>query len=288
MNTTNQSELQHVQLFESDIPGLIALSESVGWDYAEEEIRTVLYSGQIFGHKNEEGAIVSSAAILPYEGQLASIGMVIVHESYRGLGLGRKATEACMQSLPEGTTSMLIATHEGIPLYRKMGFKEVDHVHKFICNRFVSKPLDLEGFQIRAFRDEDINQIILLDVHAFGHSRETFLKRRIQQSKDCLVVIDREESVIGFGLSIPGPVNLILGPIVAPDSHLAACLIHQLAANHDGKLRIDVPSGQEPFMNTIWKWGFEEVKQPPVMIHNGDLMPPRNGTLFGIAAQIFG
>ncbi|MGD6964423.1 hypothetical protein ACQCVB_19660 [Fictibacillus phosphorivorans] len=32
------------------------------------------------------------------------------------------------------------------------------------------------------------------------------------------------------------PVNLILGPIVAPDDYIAASLINALASNHQGNL----------------------------------------------------
>ncbi|OQO98791.1 GNAT family N-acetyltransferase, partial [Geobacillus sp. 44B] len=77
-----------------DIPELILLSASVGWDYDEHEIRTMMKSGKIYGHKNEEGKVVSSAAIIPYDTSLASIGMVIVHEEYRGMGLGKIVTRA--------------------------------------------------------------------------------------------------------------------------------------------------------------------------------------------------
>lgn len=35
-------------------------------------------TGKIFGHKNRKGKIVSSAAIIPDDSEVASIGMVIV------------------------------------------------------------------------------------------------------------------------------------------------------------------------------------------------------------------
>ena len=38
------------ELNQYDIPGLIDLSASVGWDYDENEVRTLLESGRVFGH----------------------------------------------------------------------------------------------------------------------------------------------------------------------------------------------------------------------------------------------
>ena len=128
MHTDNRVELE--QFDKNDILGLRDLSASVGWDYDEQEINTVITSGKIYGHKNAEGKIVSSAAIIPYDTDLASIGMVIVNKDYRGLGLGKKVTQKCIDSVSKETSIMLISTEEGKPLYENLGFKTVDYVHK--------------------------------------------------------------------------------------------------------------------------------------------------------------
>ncbi|MFM9282166.1 GNAT family N-acetyltransferase [Paenibacillus jiagnxiensis] len=64
----------------------------------------MLSSGTIYGHKNKQGEIVSSAAIFPYGETLASIGTVIVNEHCRGCRLGREVTEACIQSVADDAT----------------------------------------------------------------------------------------------------------------------------------------------------------------------------------------
>lgn len=272
-----------------DILGLIDLSNSVGWDYDLAEVTTVMSSGKIYGHKNEEGKIVSSAAIIDYGSKLASIGMVIVREDYRGMGLGRKAAEKCLESVPINTPVMLIATEDGKPMYEKMGFHTIDSVYKFLCNSF--EPLitssDLYS-NISPLSEEDLSGVISLDTEAFGVNRETFLMNRINQSKDSFVVKSPDGAIIGYGLSVKGPVNLILGPIVAADSQTAIVIINELAKNHLGKLRIDVPSGNEIFMSKLEECGFIKVSQPPIMIINSNELPTRNNTLYGIAAQIFG
>ncbi|WP_286164697.1 MULTISPECIES: hypothetical protein [Clostridia] len=80
----------------------------------------------------------------------------------------------------------------------------------------------------------------------------------------------------------------MLGPIIAPNHHIASLLIDKLANNHQGELRIDIPSGGEAFMLQLEKCGFVKVSQPPIMIKIAKELPSRNKTLFGIAAQIFG
>ncbi|MFT4415787.1 GNAT family N-acetyltransferase [Fredinandcohnia humi] len=281
-----------LELFEfdkSDIRGLIELSASVGWDYDEYEIRTVMSSGRIVGHKTTEGKIVSSAAIIPYDNNVASIGMVIVSSEYRGLGLGKEVTQKCIDFATSDTSIMLIATEKGKPLYEKMGFRIVDCVHKYLCDTYTPvTPFTYSDVTIEDFCESDFPDILHIDSAAFGGTRSKFLQNRINQSKQCLVVKDNEANIIGYGISIIGPINLVVGPIVAPDSKTAAFILDRLAFRHQGKVRIDVPSGNEEFMLFLEESGFEKVSTPPIMMINSNSMPPRNNTLFGIAAQIFG
>lgn len=79
MHTEDRVVLKVERFDHNDVLHLIELSSSVEWDYDEQEIHTILSSGCIYGHKNAEGEIVSSAAIISYDTNLASIGMVIVH-----------------------------------------------------------------------------------------------------------------------------------------------------------------------------------------------------------------
>ncbi|TQR08166.1 GNAT family N-acetyltransferase [Psychrobacillus lasiicapitis] len=273
-----------------DVLGLVELSSSVGWDYDEYEIRTVMSSGKIFGHKNAVGKIISSAAIIPYDTDLASIGMVIVNNEYRGLGLGKKATQKCIDSVSQNTTIMLISTEDGKPLYEKLGFITVDCVHKYLTDNYIPSKMFNNQLEItiETYRENEINEIIELDSAAFGNKRRKLLINRINQSKKCLVVRNLKGKIIGFGLSILGPVNLLIGPIIAPDAQTAFLIINELVLNHQGKLRIDVPSSNDELMLFLEESGFVNVSNPPVMIKNANNIPHRNKELFAITAQIFG
>ncbi|WP_391116773.1 GNAT family N-acetyltransferase [Psychrobacillus sp. L3] len=288
MKVTDTAKLHLEKLEVIDIPHLIDLSNSVGWDYDQAEIETIMSSGKVYGYKNEIGEIVCSAAIIEYDSKIASIGMVIVRQDYQGVGLGKKATHKCIDSIPNSTTIMLIATEEGKPMYEKMGFSSIDSIQKLICDFY--EPCVANGLpnNIKPFNEKDLTSLIQLDIEAFGDNRRTFLTNRIKQSKEALVMKSSDGKVTGYGLSIAGPVNLILGPIVAPDSETALALVNELVKDHHGKFRIDVPSGNEDFIAQLKKCGFSRVSKPPIMIKNSNELPVRNKTLFGIAAQIFG
>lgn len=289
MYTEDRVVLNVEQFNNNDVSKLIELSSSVGWDYDDYEIKTILSSGKIYGHKNPEGKIVSSAAIIPYDTNLASIGMVIVHSDFRGLGLGKEVTQQCMASVSKETSIMLISTDEGKPLYESLGFRTVDVVHKFLCENFFSEALEVSNeFTLETYKVEDFHQMMELDAAAFGDQRSKFLLNRIEQCKQCIVVKDHNSHIIGYGLSVQGPINLIVGPIVAPDFKTAASIMKELAANHHGNLRIDVPSGHHDFMAFLHTCGFNKVKEPPIMMKNSIAMPNRNQELYAIAAQVFG
>ena len=288
--TLPSKEVFHLTVLTAqDIQGLIELSASVGWDYDAHEIKTIISAGQIVGHKNKEGKIVSCAAITPYETNVASIGMVIVHEQYRGFGLGRIVTQACIDHVSEETAIILVATKEGEPLYEKMGFRTVEHVHKYLADNFVETTRDTDSIVImEEFQEKDFEQLIKLDAGAFGDRRELFLRERIQQSQRCVVVKNEHNQLIGYGLTIQGPIYLLLGPIVAQNKEIAHYIIEELAKGHNGKLRIDCPSIQKELWPFLQQSGFTLAATPPVMIRNAKKMPTRNQTLFALAAQAFG
>ncbi|MEC1157957.1 GNAT family N-acetyltransferase [Cytobacillus horneckiae] len=108
-----QQKPQLESLNESDIERLIQLSTSVGWDYDYDEIKTILSSGKVFGHKTENGEVVSSAAIIPYDTNIASIGLVIVKRNYRGMGLAKEVMQKCIHFANKSMPIILIATDEG-------------------------------------------------------------------------------------------------------------------------------------------------------------------------------
>ncbi|MGD6892054.1 GNAT family N-acetyltransferase [Bacillus mobilis] len=277
------------RLREEKIENIVSLSSYIGWDYNREEIETIFDSGIVYGVWNKRKELISSAAIILYGEKSASIGMVIVHPDYKGRGIGKAITNACMKSVSVQTPIMLIATDEGKPLYEKLGFKVVSYVSKYICNSYnVNDYCIGNQDNIMNYEEVDLEEIIKIDEYAFGTNREVFLKKRIIQSEQCIVVKGNKQNVLGYGLSIQTPENKIIGPVVAKNDETAMRIVHHLARNHNGKLRIDVPKGKINFMKELEVAGFQKVNTPPIMMRNSDQFLKRNGELYSIAAQIFG
>ncbi|PYE97667.1 acetyltransferase (GNAT) family protein [Bacillus sp. 196mf] len=282
-------EIRVERLSKEQIGDIVALSSYIGWDYNREEIDTVFNSGIVYGVWNERKELIASAAIILYGEALASIGMVIVHPNYKGRGIGKVITNSCMSSVSAQTPIMLIATDEGKPLYEKLGFRVVSYVSKYICNSYNVNDYCVgnEDYMVK-YEECDLEKIIKIDENAFGTNRKVFLKKRIMQSEQCNVVKDKEQNVLGYGLSIQTPENKIIGPVVAKNNAMAMRIVHDLARGHNGKLRMDVPEGKNDFMKELEIAGFKKVNTPPIMMKNSNRLLKRNGELYSIAAQIFG
>ncbi|HHQ8913404.1 TPA: GNAT family N-acetyltransferase [Bacillus cereus] len=272
-----------------NIEDIVALSSYIGWDYNREEIETIFKSGIVYGVWNERKKLIASAAIILYGEALASIGMVIVHPDYKGRGIGKIITDACVKSVSAHTPIMLIATDEGKPLYEKLGFRAVSYVSKYICNSYnVNNYCMRNEDYMMNYEECDLEEIIKLDEYAFGTNRKGFVTKRIMQSEQCTVVRDKEQNVLGYGLSIQTPENKIIGPVVAKNDEMAMRIVHDLAKGHNGKLRIDVLEGKKDFMKVLEITGFKKVNTPPIMMKNSGQLLKRNNELYSIAAQIFG
>ncbi|MDQ0205376.1 GNAT family N-acetyltransferase [Alkalicoccobacillus murimartini] len=278
-------KLSHV-----DSENLINLSTLVGWDYDEQEINTVFNAGEIIGCMDSEDRLLASAAIIQYNHKtLYSIGMVIVHPDHRGLGLGRRVTESCLDAVSNNDRPvMLIATEQGKPLYEKMGFRVINYVHKYTC--LTPKAFRSEECSplIFLYRKEDFQSVVAIDEQAFGDKRECFLDSRIRQSEKCVVLKNNEGEITGYGMAIQTPQNLILGPIVSESNDQAITLMSELLRGYKGKVRIDVVQKHEKIIRYLEMIGFTKVAEPPVMALNHAAFPKRNGYLVAIAAQIFG
>ncbi|HDR4425136.1 GNAT family N-acetyltransferase [Bacillus thuringiensis] len=277
------------RLRKENIEDIVALSSYIGWDYNGEEIETIFDSGIVYGVWNRRKELIASAAIILYGEKVASIGMIIVHPDYKGRGIGKAITDSCIKSVSTQTPIMLIATDEGKPLYEKLGFRAVSYVSKYICNSYNVNDYCIGNEDyIMNYEECDLEKIIKIDEDAFGTSRNEFLKQRIMQSDQCVVVKDTKENVVGYGISIQTPENKIIGPIAAKNDAMAMRIVHDLAREHHGKLRIDVPEGKKDFMKKLEITGFQKVNTPPIMMGNSDRFLKRNGELYSIAAQIFG
>lgn len=273
------------QLILGDIDLIIDLSTSVGWDYTSKEVKVFVESGTLFGHR-EGHRLVSCAGIFSY-GDLASIGAVMVHPEYQGQGLGRVLMNRCLHGL-EDVRIMLVSTEEGQGLYRSLGFQTVSHIHKLVSERpirFSNPPAPTE--EINPMMDADLADVVQLDAVVSGANRTQFLKGRFP-FLNAGVTVRTHDGIQGYAMTVCRQDLLIVGPVVAPSLEISVAMVDFLIDGWPGRMRIDVPSTQKEFFETLVSQGFQEAERPPVMMRNATKLRGNRNRLYAIAAQAFG
>lgn len=270
-----------------DLESIIGLSTIVGWDYTSKEVKVFLEAGTLFGHREVDGRLVSCAGVFSY-GKLASIGVVIVHPQQQGKGLGRVLMNRCLDEIDQ-LPVMLVSTQEGQRLYQSLGYQTVSSIHKLLSDcpiRFPNEPV-LSG-EISPISYADLDDAIRLDATVIGASRSAFLKSRFPFLNGGIVFRDYDGMLQGYAMTVCRNGLLIVGPIVAPSREVSTAMIRHLTAGWTGRVRIDVPSSQKEFFDTLVSLGFYESERSPVMIRNAAHLPGNRSRLYAIAAQAFG
>lgn len=276
MQTT---QLDIVPFGPQHLEGALALSRQAGWPHRLADWETALkLSTGVVVLENDK---VVGTTLTTHFGGCATINMVIVAETMRGRGLGRRLMEAGLDAA-HGVPCRLVATQEGLPLYEKMGFRQVGDILQCqgICAA-VEAPMDVEWMQ-----SGDLAEIAVLDNAAFGADRS----KLISFIKDVgrFAVIRRDGHVAGFAATRPFGRGEVIGPVVAANAEDARKLIQfQIAARSDRFLRIDTPKDLG-LSQWLAECGLVHVGDATAMRRGGQTNPSPHVITFALANQAFG
>lgn len=225
----------------------VALSRAESWPHRREDWAMVQELSAGVVAMDSEGRVTGTIFMTPFAEDHATINMVIVDQSMRGMGLGRKLMQ-CAFELAGDRPLSLIATQEGLPLYEKLGFVATGTIvqHQGPVQA-VAAPEGVEDMQ-----PGDIPAIRALDREASKADRSALLDALLERGQ--FAVIRKEGVVEGWAVIRPFGRGEVIGPIVAPDLDSARALIAHFAAARPGAfLRIDTgsDSGLAPWLTEI-------------------------------------
>ncbi|MDK1491736.1 GNAT family N-acetyltransferase [Sinorhizobium sp. 7-81] len=210
----------------------VKLSRQAGWPHRLEDwqMALALSEGVI---AVEHGRVVGTVLVTLYKAECATINMVIVDETMRGRGLGRKLMDAALR-LSGDRPLRLVATTEGLPLYEKLGFRETGRV---LQHQGIVGEITAPGEAVPAAA-ADIEAIVALDRLAFGADREGLVAYLAKVGE--FAVIRRNGSVSGFAAVRPFGRGEVVGPVVAGCLDDAKALVAHFIALRPGRfLRVD-------------------------------------------------
>jgi predicted GNAT family N-acyltransferase len=200
---------------ESDLDFCDELRRLAGWNQRREDwivyLRLAPEGCFIAELDNRPAGTVTS---IEYEKKIGWIGMLIVHPSCRGTGVGRQLLEQSVGHLQGQNvrTIKLDATPQGEPLYTRMGFCGEGRITRWIAK---SAPKTAAGHpSLRQMKLEDLTAAVRLDSAAFGVSRRALLQ---EIQKDALqgVIKEVDGDVSAFALLRPGVNASYVGPVIS-------------------------------------------------------------------------
>ncbi|MGO6696906.1 GNAT family N-acetyltransferase [Rhizobium johnstonii] len=275
------SQIEIVPFGPDHLEAAVALSRQAGWPHRTEDwqLALALSDGMV---AVEDGKVLGTVLVTPYKEDCATINMVIVDETMRGRGLGRKLMDAAL--LIAGDRPLrLVATTAGLPLYQKLGFHETGTVaqHQGLAGDIAASA------ETQAATDADLPAIVALDRLAFGADREGLLS--YFAGIGAFAVIRRDGHVSGFACLRPFGRGEVIGPVVAADLGQARKLIEHFIARRPGRfLRVDTTdeTGLSPWLaeqGLAHVGGGITMKKPLVR----DTADP-TATTFALASQALG
>ncbi|NTJ61861.1 GNAT family N-acetyltransferase [Agrobacterium rhizogenes] len=219
------------------IDGALALSRQAKWPHRAEDWNLVLRLSHGVAAMDETGHVVGTILMTPYGEDCATINMVIVDENLRGRGLGRKLMDAAM-ALAGDRSLRLIATTDGLPLYRKLGFVAEGEIFQHQGHLADLVP----GGDVEAATADDFSAIKTLDRAAFGADRSSLIDALANIAQ--VAVVRRNGRVEAYGALRAFGRGEVIGPVVAANAEDAKSVITALALRKSSTfLRVDTNEG---------------------------------------------
>jgi len=229
----------------SHIEGAVLLSRQAGWPHRREDWGLILAVSEGVVAL-VDGRVVATIFMTPYGSNAATINMVIVDETIRGQGLGRKIMNAALEKAGD-RTCLLVATQAGLPLYEKLGFVVNGEVRQHQGNvTEIAKPAGVEWAGT-----DDHAAISAIDRSASGLQRDRLMAELARCAR--FAVIRRNGScVAAAGIRAFGR-GSVIGPVLSENLEQAKALIDFILSHHEGEfLRLDTRSdtGLGPWLAT--------------------------------------
>ncbi|MFD2204594.1 GNAT family N-acetyltransferase [Kiloniella antarctica] len=286
------------ELTREDISEILRLVEALNWTHVEADLEVMLRVGLFLGLRDDRGEIIATGALFPYGETLASVGMIMVNPNHRRKGYGKAIMLALHRSdVARGRHLCLVATDEGEPLYRKLGYHTASRIRKFFADpkevREKTQSLRFPEFKLRTVVKSDLAALIQLDTCSVGGERENLLRLRLAQSDIGYVMESSQDKIEAFALSCQQRAQRHIGPITAPHRDVSLAMILALAEKESRELRIDVPEEQSELHEILPDLGFRLIANPPAMLRSDPVAnvhsyPERRRDYWAITSQAYG
>ena len=237
----------------ADVASGLALSSGAGWNQTADDWSLFIGAGAAFGVRDEGGALIATAAALPYDATTGWISMVLVDAAHRHRGIASQLVDACIASLRDAArTPVLDATPAGAAVYAKIGF-----VAGFAFDRWEGDAAPTHaiaaGERAVPAAPTQVETLIALDRSAGGVDRSLLLRSFIARSDTRAWLAAGGD---GFAVRRAGRRAAHVGPIVATRDDDALGLLATAIDRAAGRVFIDVPAHRTSIADALVRRGF--------------------------------
>lgn len=202
------------------------------------------------------GRPAGTATTVTYGGDVAWVGMVLVHPDFRRLGIGTALLRAALHYLQERriTAIKLDATPMGRPVYVPLGFQDEYEVTRFEGTAPAGAMADAG---IVPLAEVPFAPIVALDARAFGTPRPAVLTDLARRHPDLCFASMGPGGPTGLLIAREGSTALQLGPCIALDAATADRLLRaffQRVPNR--RVFLDVPNVNPAGLALVQRHGF--------------------------------
>ncbi|MGE0733399.1 MAG: GNAT family N-acetyltransferase [Alphaproteobacteria bacterium] len=276
-------KLRPLDLSPAQIDAAGALAKQAHWNQIAADWRLMLSIGRGFGLSAPGEKLVATGITLPFTGGgFGWISMILVDETCRRLGLGKRMMQFCLDELAaRRLTPMLDATPAGRELYLTLGFVDLWRLTRLTrrdAGRVAFAAPPDSGIRIAPFGDADWSDALALDRQAFGADRAPILRDLARRRPNLALAARRGGRLTGFSLARDGRVATHLGPIVATDAATADALLAVAFARQDAPFYIDVPDAAAALQEKLAASGFV-AERPFIRMACGTSKAPGDASL---------
>ncbi|MCT8972928.1 GNAT family N-acetyltransferase [Microbaculum marinisediminis] len=268
--------LREIVLSADDMVGALALSDEAGWNQTADDWRIFMESGEAYGVRAGD-RLVASAAVLPFDGGIGWISMVLVTADWRRRGLASHLMNRCIAALrARGAASLLDATPEGAHVYGQLGFATQCAMVRWRGQgqgKGGAMPVTPRLRQRLLERDRDV----------FGGDRGILLESFMDRDGSFVVSSDDDFAIVRRGRKA-----MQIGPLVAGSADAGKALLEQAIAIAEGPVIVDLLDAGSALAPVLEAHGFEAFRTFERMILDRDALPGQPSALMVAIGPEFG
>jgi len=273
---------------EQDVPAGMGLKSAAGWNQTEADWRRFLSLSpggcQVAVHN---GAVVGTAAVLPFGKRLAWLSMILVAPEMRGHGVGTLLARSALAAASGIPLVRLDATPAGQPMYQSLGFT-VEYPLARLFTRSAHRAIEATR-PARRVAGRDLAAIRRLDATVFGADRGPLLESLLGDYPELALQIRRDGRVVGYCMGRHGSECTQVGPVVAESEQDAEALVHAALRVLAGRaVIIDVPTRHQDFSEHLYRLGFGLERPFARMSRGKGRLPARIERQYAIVGPEFG